>query len=216
MATTEKGASEISDSTSSCCNRRHLFRMLTCTMAGTAILTKLGLAQEREKQSWDGPRTLLLEPGKSRTGTIGGSQIDFKLTASQTWGSCGSTEIVLSPGFMGAPPHFHKHFDEVVRVLEGTLTIMVGETVHEVPAGGWHLRPRGQVHAFWNSSKVPVKAIEIYLPGGHEEYLQELAALFADGKRPSREVLTALGETNDVHWDFEKLPGIAEKYKVKL
>ena len=124
--------------------------------------------------------------------------------------------MVIAPGFMGAPPHFHKHFDEVVRVLEGTVTVMVGDATCDVTAGGWHLRPRGLVHTFWNAGKTPAKTIELYLPGGHEEYMHQLAALFANGKQPSRDVLAALGEKNDVHFDFAKLPAIMDKYKVRL
>jgi mannose-6-phosphate isomerase-like protein (cupin superfamily) len=206
---------EPSSSGISPCSRRHLLRMLTYTMAGTAVLSRLALAEDAVNPV-DGPKPLLLESGKGKTGSFGGVKIDFKLAAAQTWGNLGSAELILAPGFLGAPPHFQKHFDEVVRVLEGTVTVMVRDTTYDVPAGGWHLRPRGVVHTFWNSGNIPAKSIELYLPGGHEEYMQELATLFEDGKKPSQEVLAALGEKNDVHFAFDKLPGIMDKYKVKL
>src|SRR5277367_6626625 len=151
--------------------------MLTYTMVGTAVLPRLALGEDVGQQE-EGPKTVLLEPGQGKSGTIGPNQIEFKLDASQTSGNLGSTEIVIAPGFMGAPPHYHKNFDEVIRVLEGTVTVMVGDTIYNVTAGGWHLRPRGLVHTFWNTGTTPAKSIEIYLPGGHEQYMHELAALF--------------------------------------
>jgi mannose-6-phosphate isomerase-like protein (cupin superfamily) len=147
---------------------------------------------------------------------IGPNQIEFKLTEAQTWGQMGSAEMVIAPKHLGTPPHFHKHFDEVVRVLEGTVTVLVGETTYEVPAGGWHLRPRGIIHSFWNAGTTPARTIEIYLPSGHEDYMRQLAALFENGKQPTPDELTALGERNDVHFDFSKLPGIISKYGVTL
>lgn len=92
--------------------------------------------------------------------------------------------MTLQPGYLGAPPHLHKGFDEICIVMQGELHIMVGEDVYQVPAGGWHLRPRGIVHTFWNSGKEPVKFIEIYSPAGHEAYMKDLAKLFENNQRP--------------------------------
>jgi hypothetical protein len=36
-------------------------------------------------------------------------------------------EVTLRPGRMGAVPHFHHSFDEICRVVEGTVTVLVGE-----------------------------------------------------------------------------------------
>ena len=78
------------------CSRRRLLRMLTCTMAGTAVLSRLALAEDAVDPVGD-PKPLLLEPGKGKTGSFGGVKIDFKLTAAQTRGNLGSAELVLAP-----------------------------------------------------------------------------------------------------------------------
>ena len=188
--------------------------MLGCA-SGFAIVSDIAFGKDGE-QAADGPVPLLVDANSGKTGKFGGVEICFKLDSAQTAGNLGCAELTLAPGFLGAPPHYHKHFDEVIRVLEGTVTVLVGDTIYEVPAGGWHLRPRGIVHTFWNIGETPAKTIELYLPGGHETYMQELAALFEDGQHPSQEQLAALGEKNGVHFAWDKLPAILQKYHVRL
>jgi mannose-6-phosphate isomerase-like protein (cupin superfamily) len=115
-------------------------------------------------------------------GKIGEGDIAFKLSKSHTGGHLGVNELVLPAGLLGAPPHLHKGFDEICRVTQGALHIMVGEKVVEVKEGDWHLRPRGVVHTFWNSGKEPAKFIELCVPGGHEAYMESLADLFIGGQ----------------------------------
>lgn len=143
------------------------------------------------------------------------AQIAFKLASEDTDGLLGSTELVLAPGTIGAVPHVHHGFDEVCRVLEGTVDIMVGDQVTAVPAGGWHLRPRGLIHAFWNSGTVPARCVELYIPGGHERFMNELADLFENGP-PRRESVLALATHNDIEFHFELLEDLMRRYHVKL
>ena len=50
-----------------------------------------------------------------------------------------------------------------MRVLEGTVHVLVGDTVTEVHAGDWHVRPHGIIHTFWNAGDVPARIIDMYL-----------------------------------------------------
>ena len=40
--------------------------------------------------------------------------------------------------------------------------VLVGDTVTELHAGDYHLRPHGIVHTFWNSGDVPARFIDMY------------------------------------------------------
>nr|WP_290933965.1 cupin domain-containing protein [Haliscomenobacter sp.] len=71
-----------------------------------------------------------------------------KLTHGQTYGQFSCVEVDLAPRQMGPPPHVHYELDEIMRVLEGTVTVLEGDKAVEVAAGGWHFRPRGVVHTF--------------------------------------------------------------------
>ena len=90
----------------------------------------------------DNPGPVHIPASGGKRGKIGDGDIVFKLSSAQTAGNMGVSESVLPVGFLGAPPHSHKNFDEICRVTQGVLNIMVGEQVFEVKAGDWHLRPR--------------------------------------------------------------------------
>lgn len=190
-------------------------QLLTTTMIGAAY-TAAPRAVTFLNEKSEGPKPVFIPPGAGEKGKIAESDIVFKLNSSQTGGSLGSAESILYPGQLGAPPHHYKNFDEICIVQEGTIHIMVGEDVQEVPAGGWHLRPRGIIHTFWNSGTVPAKFIDLYTPGGHESYMKELAKMFENNKRPAPGDLAGLAEKHDIVFAFNKLQGIIDKYKVHL
>ncbi len=163
----------------------------------------------------DPARRLHITRGSGAKAKLGGVELQFKLSKNQTAGQLGCDESTLLPGYLGAPPHLHKTFDEICYVLEGTIHIMVGEQVDVVNQGDWHLRPRGVVHTFWNSSKEPARFINIYTPGGHEEYLQDISNLLSKGK-PSPKDFALLESKHDIVYAFDQLPGILQKYKLIL
>lgn len=195
--------------------RRQLIQMLVTTMAGSAVIAPFGEASPLTGAP--DSRAVFIPPGSGRKGTFGGSaDITFKLEKSQTNGHLGCAELTLQPGRMGAVPHVHHTFDEVCRVLEGTVSVLVGEDVIDVPVGGWHLRPKGTVHAYWNSGKIPSRAIEMYLPGGHEDYMKALTELFATSAMPAQADVDRLGKKYDTAFVWDRLPLLLEKYGVTL
>lgn len=160
--------------------------------------------------------TIHIKKGEGKIGRIGGIDIISKLSKHQTSGNFGCDEATLKPGFLGAPPHLHKNFDEICYVLEGLVTIMVEETLFQVNAGDWHLRPRNKMHTFWNASESIARFIDIYIPGGHEDYLADLAKLFENNGRPKKEDFKLLEQKHDIVYFWNKLPEIMSKYKVQL
>lgn len=193
-------------------NRRQLIQRLAAISLGTCILplASYGLSPD------PAPAAIYIPPGGGNKGKVGDMQITFKLTSAETSGLLGLWETTIQPGELGAPPHYHAKTDEICRVLEGTVFFMTGNNITEVKAGGWHLRPKGLVHTFWNSGTTPAKTIDICIPGGHEYYMQELALLFEDNKRPKPGDLTHLEEKYDIHYRFDLLQEVMNKYKVKL
>lgn len=161
-------------------------------------------------------KTVFIPPGGGPKGKIARSDITFKLDKTQTSGHFGSSEMTIPPGQLGAPPHYHKNFDEICIVLEGAVHIMVEDEVIEVKKGGWHLRPRGKVHTFWNSGEKPATVIELCSPGGHESYMKELAKLFQNGANPKEHELQQLADRYDIVFRFDKLEAITRKYGVTL
>jgi mannose-6-phosphate isomerase-like protein (cupin superfamily) len=80
----------------------------------------------------------------------GGSQgFDFlKIRYEQTNNQFAAQELTAPPKTMGPAPHIHKDLDEVMRVIKGTATVLIGKEVYKVEEGGWLIRPHGIVHTF--------------------------------------------------------------------
>lgn len=86
----------------------------------------------------------------------------IKLSYEDTGNQLTTVELKLPPKMCGPAPHFHEELDEIVRVISGTLTVMVEDEIITVPEGGWHFRPRRKIHGFWNETDMPVHFLEIY------------------------------------------------------
>lgn len=103
-----------------------------------------------------------------------GTQIRLKVRTKQTDNQFGCVELSLAPKTMGPPPHIHKVLDEITFVHEGVLSVMVGDEVVEVKAGGYHMRPHGIIHCYWNASDEPVHFTDYFLNQNFDDFLDEL------------------------------------------
>ncbi len=147
-----------------------------------------------------------------------------KMAHDQTGGTFSCIETDLAPFQMGPPPHVHYELDEIMYVLEGTVTLLEGENTREVTAGGYHFRPRGIVHTFWNAHDAPAKFIDMYpSTQNFAHYLEELAALgFAihtEGGNPFAPENMARFKALDAKYNhevfYEKMPEHIAKYGPK-
>ena len=153
-----------------------------------------------------------------------GMPTSVKLTHEQTYGQFSCVEVSLAPRQMGPPPHVHYALDEIMHVLEGTVSVLEGDEVREVPAGGWHFRPRGVVHTFWNGHDAPAKFIDLY-PSQQDfaHYLEELAQLGLDmhneGLNPFAPENIARFKALDARYNhevfYDQMPAFMEKYGPK-
>jgi quercetin dioxygenase-like cupin family protein len=112
---------------------------------------------EDPKQPFYIPPSQPLQPGP------GNVDIRTIIHSKQTDKQISNVEVAVSPKQMGPSPHLHKELDELMYVLEGTATVMIGKEIYEVQAGGWNFRPRGIVHSFWNASDKPLRFIDPFL-----------------------------------------------------
>ncbi|RNL55828.1 cupin domain-containing protein [Pedobacter jejuensis] len=201
-------------------DRRKTIQCLALLM-GAAIIPdsafgKIGYPDPEEISGPEVKKPIHIKSGNGKKGNIGDGDIIFKFDKHATDGHLGITESTLPVGILGAPPHSHKGFDEICRVTQGTLTILVGNEIFEVNEGDWHLRPKGIVHSFWNKGTKPAKFIEIYSPGGHELYMNELSDLFLNNQRPKPGSLDLLAKKYDITFDWPKLQTIMDTYQVRL
>jgi quercetin dioxygenase-like cupin family protein len=148
----------------------------------------------------------MLPPGAGRRIVGGGLDATVKVGSDQALLS--TFEVVLPPGYdVGA--HVHAHGEEVFYVVEGELDLLAFEPIdRSVP--DWHLWesvsgdrylhggpgafmfvPENVPHAFSNLTKKPTRIFfQSSVPGGHENYFDELAALLrrSDGKPDPKDI----------------------------
>lgn len=102
----------------------------------------------------------------------------FLLRAADTGGAFSLYEVTLPAG-EGSVRHLHEQMDETFYVLDGELSVTVGDTVHAVPAGVLVHARRGVPHSFRNPTDRPTRMLCIATPGGIEVFFEGLAALMA-------------------------------------
>ena len=81
-------------------------------------------------------------------------------------------------------------------VLDGTLTMHLGDQATEVPAGSFVCVPPGVVHTFSNPGDSPVRFLNFNTPAGWENYMRDLGAALAKGA-PSQEEIGQIASRYD-------------------
>ena len=138
---------------------------------------------------------VVLMPGEGEL--IGGpSAVTIKATGADTAGTFFLGEGVAAPGFPGLPPHVHERLHDMFYVLEGTLTLRLGDETVELPAGGFACVPPAVVHTFSNRGGHPVRFLNFNTPAGWERYMRDLAEALAK-ESPSQEEIGRIASRYD-------------------
>jgi quercetin dioxygenase-like cupin family protein len=93
----------------------------------------------------------------------------IKARAADTNGQMTIVEITHAPGFAG-PLHVHHREDEAFWVLEGDVTLQVGDTFIEAHMGDYVLGPRDIPHRY-SVGEAGCRMLFIFTPGGFEDLL---------------------------------------------
>jgi mannose-6-phosphate isomerase-like protein (cupin superfamily) len=158
-------------------SRRTAIQQLALAAAGLSFFSFAGCKDRKETEIINSEKKLspfYLPPAEPLQAGPGGINIRTLVRSSQTNMQFSNVETAVGPMQMGPAPHLHKNLDEIMLVLEGTATVMVDGKVDEIMAGGWHIRPRGIEHTFWNASDKPLRFIDMYFNQNFEDYLEEL------------------------------------------
>lgn len=156
----------------------------------------------------------------------GPGNVDIRtiIHSNQTGKQISNVEVAVAPKQMGPSPHMHENLDEMMYVLEGTATVMIGKEIYEVEAGGWNFRPRGIVHSFWNASEKPLRFIDCFFNQNFEDYLEDLfhkiiPDMLQRNLNPTTpeiaDRITALDKKFGVTWFHHERQAIIEKYKLQ-
>lgn len=133
---------------------------------------------------------VVLAPGEGRNYAMGPVTAVFKADAEVRERFCVS-EWWLEPRTRGPGAHVHPlGEDDLFYVLEGTLSIFLGDHWFEAPVGTFVLAPGGIPHDFENRTGRRAGMLNIAFPGGFEQNMPGIAEWFR--ARPAAEARTAV------------------------
>ena len=127
-----------------------------------------------------------------------GSMVVIKAAGTDTGESFFLSETTLASGFAGPPPHRHERLHDMFYVLEGSLTIRLGDRTYLLDAGGFVCVPPGVVHSFSNPGGSPVRFLNFNTPAGWEHYMRELGHAAKNGPLTS-DAIGRIASRHDFH-----------------
>lgn len=123
--------------------------------------------------------------------------VDIIASGEQTGGAYAIFELLGPPGDE-VPPHLHTDEDEAFLIVEGQMTIWVGDQTRVLKPGDYALMPRNVVHCYRVDPDGPARWLGITSPAGFEKFVVEVSQPAAERRlpqpqEPSPEQLAALG-----------------------
>jgi mannose-6-phosphate isomerase-like protein (cupin superfamily) len=92
-------------------------------------------------------------------------------------------------GYLDGPQlHVHDEQDDTFFILEGVLTVQVGDEVFDLEAGDFATVPPGIPHTFSNIRKdqPPVKVVNLMTPGGLDEQFRDMSLMGGAAADPDK------------------------------
>jgi quercetin dioxygenase-like cupin family protein len=143
---------------------------------------------------------------EGRTIAVVGDVYRFLATGEDTNGKYALLEAIVPPG--GGPPmHVHSREEEGFYILEGQITLTIGDERIVATAGVFANMPVGTPHSFKNESDKPAKMLISISPAGLEQMFFESGIPMPQG------ATTAPPPTKA---EIEKLLEIAPRYGVEI
>ncbi|HVH43918.1 MAG TPA: cupin domain-containing protein [Labilithrix sp.] len=129
-------------------------------------------------------KPIFLPPGDGRAYPMGRISSIFKADGAETSARYSISEWWLEANTKGPGPHSHDE-DDVFFVIEGTMSILLGDRWVDAPKGSFVLAPGGLTHDFENRTDTRAGVLNFSAPGGFEEEMPGIAAWFAEHPPPN-------------------------------
>ena len=123
-------------------------------------------------------KPIILAPGGGRSYPMGRISAVFKADEGETQSKYSVSEWFLEPKTQGPGPHAHPE-DDLFYVIEGVMSIRVGEEWFDGAKGSFVLVPGGVTHDFENRGNVRAGILNFSSPGPFEQEMKGIAEWFA-------------------------------------
>src|SRR5450755_2948194 len=144
--------------------------------------------------------------GEGRTIAVVGDVYRFLATGEDTNGKYALWEAVVPPGG-GPPPHVHSREEEGFYILEGEITVQIGEERIVATTGMFANMPVGTPHSFKNETDRLARMLISVAPAGLEQMFfevgQPVPAGATTGPPPTKE-------------EIEKMLAVAPRYGIEI
>jgi len=133
-------------------------------------------------------RGFLVDAASGRPTRVPVPNTRFKVVGADTGGAYSLCEYEAT---YDIPPHVHQREDEAIYVLEGRVTVRVGDDEFPAGAGDFVFMPKEVAHSIALASPPPVHFLAVSTPSGFEHFMEDMSeALAAGHDRSSPEVAT--------------------------
>jgi len=129
------------------------------------------------------PKPIISQPSEGRLYKLGKQQnteVLFKADGEEVANQYAITEWWMEKGGPGPHPHLHENNDELAYVLQGPVSILVGEEWTDLEKGGLVVIPAGTTHTFSNNSDQRVGVLSILVDATYEAMMPQITQLFAE------------------------------------
>lgn len=116
---------------------------------------------------------VILGPGEGRRYDMGRISAVFKADGAETRQGYSISEWWLEPNTQGPGPHAHPE-DDIFFVIEGVMSVLVGEQWTDAPVGSFVLVPGGTTHDFENRSAQRAGVLNLSIPGAFEAHMPSI------------------------------------------
>lgn len=105
--------------------------------------------------------------------SVPGGRAALRVDSEHVHGAFTITEIQAPPA-SGPMLHLHKSREEIFEIMEGEFRFQCAGEMFDASAGMTVVIPRGSEHAWINSGTQPGRLLSILIPGGIDDYFEEI------------------------------------------
>lgn len=113
-------------------------------------------------------------PGSGREYKMPAMRALFHADGKETGDAYSVSEWRLEPKSDGPGAHSHEANDEIFRITEGTMSVLVGDGWIDAPAGSTIVIPAGVTHDFANRTDQAAALFNVFIPGGFEKNMPDI------------------------------------------